>query len=151
MLGYNLIWGEKINVWKRILSCVDYSSLSLFFSVLNRYNASGGIIGLLIGPPLQNYFGKNAIYLILVLTGLGSLYVGYKIFLTPFKEAISHYLAIRRERIPLPDNFPSPKDRERTKGRKAKRQIADKEIKDKRSSVTEKNTPHPTKSAPANC
>lgn len=138
MLGYNLIWGEKINAWKKILSCVGLLlTISVFFSVFNRYNASGGIIGLLIGPPLQNYFGKNAIYLILVLTGLGSLYVGYKIFLTPFKEAISHYLAIRRERIPLPDNFPSPKERERTKGRKTKRQIADNEIKDKRSSVTE--------------
>lgn len=129
LLGYNIIWGKRIGVWKKFISCAGIVlTFSVFSSLRNGYNASGGILGLLIGPPLQEYFGENGIYFILILAGLGSLYAGYDIFLAPFREIIGHYLEIHREKIPIPEEIPEVEENEKKqREKKARRQIVSEE------------------------
>lgn len=129
LLGYNIIWGKRIGVWKKFISCAGIVlTFSVFSSLRNGYNASGGILGLLIGPPLQEYFGENGIYFILILAGLGSLYAGYDIFLAPFREIIGHYLEIHKEKIPIPEEIPEVEENEKKqREKKARRQIVSEE------------------------
>ncbi|MCX8081842.1 MAG: DNA translocase FtsK [bacterium] len=124
LLGYNIVWGEKLGLWRKIISSLGLIlTLSIFLSVRNGYSASGGILGLLIGPPLQDYFGKNGIYMILILTGLGSLYAGYKIFIAPFKEIFDYYREVRRERIPIPEPLPEEKEERKPRERKTRKPV----------------------------
>ncbi len=128
LTGYNLIWGEKVGIWKKGLSCAGLVlTISVFLAIHNVYSASGGILGLLLGPPLQKYFGTNGIYMILILAGLGSIASGYKIFLAPFKEAFDYYREIRREKIPLPEELSEEPQERKPRERKRKPVVIDEE------------------------
>ncbi len=100
-LGYNIIWGEKTGVWKKVLSITGLIlTVSVLLVIKNGQGSSGGILGLLLAPPLQEYFGSRGIYLMLVLAVLASVTVGYKIFVLPFKEIADHYLSLHKEIAP---------------------------------------------------
>ncbi|MBN1445379.1 MAG: DNA translocase FtsK [Candidatus Omnitrophica bacterium] len=110
LVGYNIVWGEKTGPWRKTMGTTGIIlTLSVFLAVKNG-NSSGGVLGLMLGPPLQDYFGNRGIYLLLILAGLASLGAGYKIFLVPFKEAVDFYLEARKEKIPLPGEMPGVKE-----------------------------------------
>lgn len=110
-LGYNIIWGEKTGVWRRVLSSAGIIvTFSVFMAVKGGEGSLGGVIGLMLGTPLQDYFGNRGIYLLLILTGLASFGTGYKIFLLPFKEIFEYYYTARREKIPLPEEISVSKE-----------------------------------------
>lgn len=97
-LGYNIIWGEETGVWKKFLSTTGILlTVSVFLTIKNGASPGGGVLGLLLGPPLQEYFGSKGVYLILILAGLASVSAGYKIFLSPFKDVIDFYLPTQAE------------------------------------------------------
>ena len=138
LIGYNLVWGEKVGIWKKILSCTGLVlTISIFFAIHNGYSPSGGIIGLLLGPLLQDYFGRNGIYMILILAGLGFLVSGYKVFLAPFKEIVDYYLEVRRGKIPLPEEVFEEKEGRRPRVRKEIKTVAVEEEKNKKPEVKE--------------
>ena len=110
-LGYNIVWGEKTGIWKKVLSTAGIVfTVSVFLAIKNGHGPSGGVLGLLLGPPLKEYFGNSGIYMILILAGLASLGAGYRIFVYPFKEVFDHYLQSRGEMIPLPEESPEAKE-----------------------------------------
>lgn len=146
LLGYNIVWGEKVGLWRKFISCLGLVlTLSVFLSVRNGYNSSGGIIGLLIGPPLQEYFGKNGIYMMLILTGLGSLYAGYKIFILPFKETVDYYLETHREKIPLPEGLIEEKKERKKREGKTRKPVVVEEEKEEIEVKKEEKTTQPVK------
>ncbi|MCM8821135.1 MAG: DNA translocase FtsK [Candidatus Omnitrophica bacterium] len=148
--GYNLIWGEKVGIWRKVLSSGGLVLvISVFLSMHNGYNSSGGILGLLLGPPMQEYFGRNGIYMILILAGLGSLASGYKVFLAPFKEAFDYYREVRREMIPLPEEGSTEKKEKKPRERKI-RPVVVEEAKNKEIEVKEeKGKPVPPVQTPS--
>ncbi|MCM8761895.1 MAG: DNA translocase FtsK [Candidatus Omnitrophica bacterium] len=150
LTGYNLIWGEKVGIWRKVLSSVGLALvISVFLAIHNGYNSSGGILGLVLGPPLQESFGRNGIYMILILAGLGSLVSGYKIFLAPFKEAFDYYLEVRRERIPLPEEVSIEKEERKPRERKI-RPVVGEEAKNKEiEGKEEKEKPSPPIKTPS--
>jgi DNA segregation ATPase FtsK/SpoIIIE, S-DNA-T family len=108
-LGYNTIWGEKTGIWRKVLSTTGIMlTVSVLLAIKNGH--SGGILGLLLAPPLQDYFGSKGIYLIGILAGLASVTAGYKIFMGPFKEVMDFYISSRRERIPVQNEDSLPKE-----------------------------------------
>ncbi len=103
LLGINAIWGEPIGFWRKAISSTGLLlCLSAFFAVKNSHDFSGGLIGFVVGPYLQEYFGEKGVYLLLLLIGLGSIAIGHKIFISPFRIMIESYKVSRQEKIPLP-------------------------------------------------
>jgi DNA segregation ATPase FtsK/SpoIIIE, S-DNA-T family len=97
-LGYNTIWGERAGIWEKIIGATGlFITILIFLAIKSGVGSSGGILGLMLGPPLQEYFGSRGIYLMLILAGLGSVTVGYKIFVYPFWEITSRRILSGRQ------------------------------------------------------
>lgn len=138
-LGYNSIWGVKTSLWKKVLSI---SGLLLTFSILfairkENYSFSGGIIGLVLGPFLKEYFGDKGVFLILGFAGVGFVGIGHSLFISPVRELIENYFGLQKEKIPLPVEV----KRERREKRKINRVKTEKKpaiIKERKKAVKEK-------------
>ncbi|MCM8785831.1 MAG: DNA translocase FtsK [Candidatus Omnitrophica bacterium] len=110
-LGYNLIWGEKERLWKRIVSIIGILSVSsIFFTIINPSpeNFNGGFLGTVLSFVLKEYFGEKGIFFILGLFGILFISISYKMYFEPFKVLIDNYI-FREEKIILPENPVLPK------------------------------------------
>jgi len=151
MVGYNIVWGEKTGAWRKTLSTAGLVlTVAVLLAVRGR-GPSGGILGLMLGPPLQDYFGERGIYMLLLLAGLASLGAGYKIFLMPFKETVDYYIDSRKERIPLPEEASAvsevkqEKQRRKIKPAPAERtEIPAPEPKEEKPAVEQPKAPRPS-------
>lgn len=102
-IGVNIIWGEKTGIWRKLLSSSGIIlSIAVFLAMQDSQSFSGGFMGFIATPYLQEYFGENGLYLILTLMATGSVGIGHKIFISPFTTLIGSYVASQREKIPLP-------------------------------------------------
>ncbi len=105
-LGYNIIWGEKENLWKRIVSIVGILSVfSIFLTMINPSfeNFNGGFLGTVLSFILKEYFGEKGIFFILGLLLILFISLSYKMYFEPFKVVINNYI-FREEKIILPEN-----------------------------------------------
>ncbi len=105
-LGYNIIWGEKENLWKRIVSIVGILSVfSIFITMINPSfeNFNGGFLGTVLSFILKEYFGEKGIFFILGLLLVLFISLSYKMYFEPFKVVINNYI-FREEKIILPEN-----------------------------------------------
>ncbi len=102
-VGINAIWGESEGLWRKILSSAGLVlSMSVFLAIKNSGDFSGGIIGFTAGPYLQEYFGQKGVFLMLLLAAIGSVALGHRIFINPFRLVLENYAVSRQEKIPLP-------------------------------------------------
>ncbi|MCM8818724.1 MAG: DNA translocase FtsK [Candidatus Omnitrophica bacterium] len=109
--GYNLIWGEKEKIWKKIMSFLGIICvISIFLSIRKSANFDGGLTGIILGPVLKEYFGEKGIFFILFVLGISFIGVGYKIYIEPFKAIFENYV-LREEKIVLPEKLRKKKQR----------------------------------------
>ncbi len=112
--AYNLIWGEKTNLWKKVISIGGVVFVfSIFMTLKGNLNKfSGGFIGSIFAPYLTEFFGERGIYLILAFAFVGFVGLGHKIFISPFKVLFaSHILSVREEKKEIPEKRPVRKKR----------------------------------------
>ncbi|MCM8832387.1 MAG: DNA translocase FtsK [Candidatus Omnitrophica bacterium] len=105
-LGYNIIWGEKENLLKRIVSIVGILLVfSIFLTMINPSfeNFNGGFLGTVLSFILKEYFGEKGIFFILGLLLILFISLSYKMYFEPFKVVINNYI-FREEKIILPEN-----------------------------------------------
>lgn len=112
--AYNVIWGEKVNLWKKIISIGGIVFVFSIFMALkeNLGNFSGGFIGSIFAPYLKEFFGERGIYLVLAFALVGFAGLGHKVFISPFKPLfVSHILPVREEKKVIPEKRPVRKRR----------------------------------------
>ncbi len=112
--AYNLIWGEKTNLWKKVISIGGVVFVfSIFMTLKGNLNKfSGGFIGSIFAPYLKEFLGERGIYLILAFAFVGFVGLGHKIFISPFKVLFaSHILSVREEKKEIPEKRPVRKKR----------------------------------------
>ena len=92
--AYNVIWGEKVNLWKKIISIGGVVFVFSIFASLkgNLENFSGGFIGTVFTPYLKEFFGERGIYLILAFAFVGFAGLGHKIFISPFRALFATHI-----------------------------------------------------------
>jgi len=106
--GYNLIWGEKERIWKKVLSILGIIFiLSTFLSLKSPLNFSGGLTGAIFAPILKEYFGERGIFFILTFLGIAFIGIAYRVYFEPFKVVFENYIS-GREKIVIP---PKPRKR----------------------------------------
>jgi len=112
--AYNVIWGEKTNLWKKVISIGGIVFVFSIFMTLkeNLGNFSGGFIGTIFAPYLKEFFGERGIYLILAFAFVSFVGLGHKIFISPFKVLfVSHILPVSEEKKVIPEKRPVRKRR----------------------------------------
>ncbi|MCM8772521.1 MAG: DNA translocase FtsK [Candidatus Omnitrophica bacterium] len=100
--GYNIIWGEKEKVWKRILSIFGFIFVVSLLSSLGSDIFNGGLIGTMFSPLLKEYFGEKGIFFILLFLGFAFLGVANKMYLEPFKVVFHDYF-VKEEKPSIPE------------------------------------------------
>ncbi|HDD64564.1 MAG TPA: DNA translocase FtsK [Firmicutes bacterium] len=91
LFGLVSFGGEKVKLWVEFLLTVGLLVIfSSFFSLtLKTTNYPvGGIIGLVVGNILKNFFGERGVFFILTLLGICCVGFGIHIFLLPLKGYI---------------------------------------------------------------
>lgn len=127
--AYNVIWGEKLNIWKKVLSISGIIFVfSIFLSLKNNMETfSGGFIGTVFTPYIKEYFGEKGVYLVLAFAAAGFVGLSHKMFISPFKVLFQNY-ALPGKGESLPAETPSNR-RTRTKKRVIKKNVEPEEIK----------------------
>jgi S-DNA-T family DNA segregation ATPase FtsK/SpoIIIE len=113
-LGYNVIWGEKEKLWKKITSI---TGILLVLSVLltlikNSQNFDGGLLGIILTPVLKEYFGENGIFFVLSLFGILFIGIGYRMYIEPFRVVFNDYI-LREDKVPIPEKIVLPERKKR--------------------------------------
>ncbi|MCD6221219.1 DNA translocase FtsK [bacterium] len=104
--AYNVIWGERVNLWRKIISIGGIVFVFSIFIALkgNLINFSGGFIGSVFAPYLEEFFGKRGIFLVLAFALVGFAGLGHKIFISPFKALFAtHILPVKGDKETLPE------------------------------------------------
>jgi S-DNA-T family DNA segregation ATPase FtsK/SpoIIIE len=101
--GYNIIWGEKENIWRKFISISGIIGVvSLFLSIKSNLKSfDGGFIGIILSPFLKEYFGEKGGFFILGILGVSFIGISYKMYLDPFKAIFESYF-LGNERITIP-------------------------------------------------
>jgi len=111
---YNVIWGERVNLWRKIISIGGVVFVFSIFMALkgDLINFSGGFIGSVFAPYLEEFFGERGIYLVLAFALVGFAGLGHKIFISPFKALFAtHILPVKGDKETLPEKKPLRKRR----------------------------------------
>jgi S-DNA-T family DNA segregation ATPase FtsK/SpoIIIE len=102
--GYSIIWGERENIWKKLISISGIILVvSLFLSLKSDgKNFDGGFIGTLFSPFLKEYFGEKGVFFILGIFGVSFVGISYKMYFEPFKAVFENYFS-KGEEIVIPE------------------------------------------------
>ncbi|HRR95229.1 MAG TPA: DNA translocase FtsK [Candidatus Ratteibacteria bacterium] len=95
--AYNVIWGEKINFGKKIISIFGIVFVFSIFLSLQTKNFSGGFLGSAFTPYLKEFFGEKGIYLILILLFVVFFGLVYKMFVSPFQFLFAREVLLTTE------------------------------------------------------